>query len=417
MTAEENRVAADWPRWSEFLFRPSRYKVAFGGRGSSKSWSFARALIARAYTKTHRILCAREFQSSISESVHQLLSSQIASMGLTPWFEIQSQSITCPLTGSEFLFYGIRTNVTKIKSTEGVTLAWVEEAEKISEDSWRILIPTIRAPGSEIWATFNPDEDSDPTYERFVLNPPPDCAARQVNWSENPWFPEELRREKDYLYRVDADAATWVWGGCPRTNRSSQIFRGKYVVDAFTPPTDRPDLAGWDGPYYGADWGFANDPTVLVRCWVADARPGSTRGRLMIEHEAYEIGCEIVDTVKLFETVPGALSHVIRADNARPETISHVKNAGAFRIEPVDKWKGSVEDGVNYLRSFEEIVIHPRCRHTLEEARLYSYKVDRLTHDVLPQIVDKHNHTWDALRYALAPLIQLSTSAGVWARL
>lgn len=413
------KLTAFWPRWSEFLFRPARYKVAYGGRGSSKSWSFARALIALAYTAKHRILCAREFQSSISESVYQLLVSQITAMGLAPWFDVQAQSIRCPLTGSEFLFYGIRTNVTKIKSTEGVTLCWVEEAEKISEESWSILVPTVRAAGSEIWATFNPDEETDPTYQRFVLNPPPDCVSQQVNWTQNPWFPPELAKEKDYLYRVDPEAASWVWGGAPRTNRSSQIFRGKYRVEQFTAPSEAWDrkAQSWDGPYFGCDWGFAQDPTVLTRVWVKGAQPGVTRGQLMIEHEAYAIGCEIRDTVKLFDTVPGARAHVIRADNARPETISHVKNEGMLRIEPVEKWKGSVEDGVNYLRSFEEIVIHPRCTHTLEEARLYSYKVDRLTHDVMPVIVDRHNHTWDAIRYALEPLIRRSTSLGAWMRL
>jgi phage terminase large subunit len=419
-SARENNMElkAEWPRWSEFLFRPSRFKVAYGGRGSSKSWSFARALIARAYTGKHRILCAREFQSSISESVHQLLSSQIAEMGLAPWFEIQSQSIRCLLTGSEFFFYGLRSNITKVKSTEGITLCWIEEAEKISDESWKVLTPTVRNPGSEIWVTFNPDEILDPSYQLFVTNPVPDCVARRVNWEMNPWFPPELAREKDYLYRVDPEAASWVWGGVPRTNRSSQIFRGKYVVDSFTPPpNDRTQGPCWGGPYFGIDWGFSQDPTVLIRCWIAGAQPGVTRGRLMIEHEAYAIGCEIRDTVKLFDTVPGVRSHVLRADNARPETISHVKSEGALRIEPVEKWKGSVEDGVNYLRSFEEIVIHPRCQHTLEEARLYSYKVDRLTHDVMPDIVDRHNHCWDAVRYSLEPLIRGSTSLGVWGRL
>lgn len=412
-------VTASWPPWAEFLFRPARYKVAYGGRGSSKSWSFARALIAKAYSERLRILCARELQTSITESVHQLLSDQIALMGLSRYFDIQQQGIYCPRTGAEFFFYGIRNNTTKIKSTEGIDIVWVEEAEKISETSWQILIPTIREAGSEIWITFNPDEESDPTYRRFVINRPPDCVAVEVNWTANPWFPEELRREKDYLYRVDADAADWVWGGRPRTNTSSQIFRGKYTIETFIPPTpaDTPTEQQWDGPYYGADWGFAQDPTVLMKLWIAGAQPGKTRGRLMVEYEAYGIGVEVIDIPRMFEKIPGARQHLIRADSSRPETISHVRNEGQFRIASAEKWKGSIEDGVAYLRSFEQIVIHPRCPHAQEEARLYSYKVDRLTHDVLPDIVDRHNHCWDAIRYALQPLIMNTSSLGVWSRL
>ena len=416
LAAQRPQVNAGFPEWAEDLFRPHRYKVSYGGRGSTKSWSFARALVTLAYRQKLRILCARELQTSISESVHQLLHDQIDLMGLGAWFEVQQATIRCLLTGSEFFFYGIRNNVTKIKSTEGIDIVWVEEAEKISEESWKILIPTVRRPGSEIWVTFNPDEENDPTYQKFVVNPPPDTWAVKVNWTENPWFPEELRREKDYLLRVDPDAADWVWNGNPRTNRSSQIFRGKYVVEPFTVPDDRPDLEGWDGPYFGADWGFANDPTVLMKLWIKNRVEGRTQGKLYVEYEASGIGVEITDTPALFDKVPGSRKYIIRADNARPETISHVANAG-FRIIACEKWKGCEEDRVAYMRSFEQIIIHPRCKRQVEEAKLYSFKVDRLTKDVTTDIVDKHNHCWDADGYALEPLVMSSTSAGVWSRL
>jgi phage terminase large subunit len=407
---------AQFPAWAQELFRPHRYKVAYGGRGSTKSWSFARALLTLAYQGKYRILCARELQTSITESVHQLLADQITLMGLDRWFEVQKIGIRALTTNSEFFFYGIRNNVTKIKSTEGVDIVWVEEAEKISEESWKILIPTVRRPGSEIWISFNPDEENDPTYQRFVVNTPPDAWVEKVNWTENPWFPEELRREREYLYRVDPDAAEWVWEGNPRTNRSSQIFRDKYSVEAFEVPTDRPDLLGWDGPYLGADWGFANDPTVLMKLWIKDRIQGRSQGTLFIEYEASGIGVEITDTPALFDKVPGSRKGLIRADNARPETISHVANAG-FRIVGCEKWKGCEEDRVAYMRSFEKIVIHPRCTRQIQEAKLYSFKVDRLTKDVTTDIVDKHNHCWDANGYALEPLIMSTTSAGVWSRL
>jgi phage terminase large subunit len=381
------------PVWSEFLFRRARYKVAFGGRGSSKSWSFARALILRAAEKRSRILCCRELMNSISESVHHLLADQIRSMRLSHKFEIQQQAIL-GVNGSEFIFAGLASNPEKIRSTEGVNVCWVEEGEHISERSWEILIPTIRQEDSEIWVSMNPDLVTDPSYERFVLDPPPSSIVRKVNWESNPWLPAVLRQEKDYLYRVDAEAADYVWGGNPRTNLSAQIFHGKYVVSEFEP------CDGWDGPYLGADWGFAADPTVLMRCWI-DGR------KLLVDGEAYGFGVELDRVPGLFEQVPRSREYLIRADCSRPETISHVKARG-FRIEGAQKWDGSIEDGIGFLRSFEQIVIHPRCTHLLEEARLYSYKRDRLTGDVMPDIVDRHNHCWDSIRYALEPLVRRS---------
>ncbi|MGA8539321.1 MAG: PBSX family phage terminase large subunit [Terriglobales bacterium] len=389
-------TSLELPSWAECLFRRSRYKVAHGGRGSSKSWSFAKALILRAAEKRLRILCCRELMNSISESVHHLLADQIRAMRLGHKFEVQQQAIL-GVNGSEFIFAGLATNPEKIRSTEGVDIAWVEEGEHISERSWEILVPTIRQEDSEIWVSMNPDLVSDPSYERFVLNPPPNSIVKKVNWQENPWLPEVLRQEKDYLYRVDPEAADYVWGGNPRTNLSAQIFHGKYIVSEFEPRD------GWAGPYYGADWGFAADPTVLMRCWI-DGR------RLLVDGEAYGFGVELDRVPGLFEQVPRSREYLIRADNSRPETIAHIKSRG-FRIEGASKWDGSIEDGIGFLRSFEQIVIHPRCTHLQDEARLYSYKRDRLSGDVLPDIVDKHNHCWDSIRYALEPIVRRSRMA------
>lgn len=384
---------AQFPKKFRGLFKPARYKVYYGGRGGAKSWAAARALLILGAQKPLRVLCTREFQQSIKDSVHRLLSDQIEALGLSGYYTIGQQEIRGP-NGTLFLFEGLRHNVTKIKSMEGIDICWCEEAERISEESWRVLIPTIRAPGSEIWVTFNPDQEDDPTYKRFVLSPPENAIVRFVSWRDNPWFPPELRAEMEHDYRVDPDAAAHVWGGECRTLTDAQVLKNKWVVDAFEPGRR------WDGPYYGADWGFAVDPTALVRCWIHDRC-------LWIEHEASGVGIEISDTPELFDQVPGSREHKIRADSARPETISHVRGEG-FRIEGAPKWQGSVEDGVAYLRSFERIIIHPRCRRTAREARLWSYKTDRLTGDVLPKLKDGNDHTWDAIRYALAPMIQRS---------
>jgi phage terminase large subunit len=375
-----------------FLFDPARYKIAYGGRGGAKSWGFARALLIKACQQPLRILCVRELQTSIQESVHKLLSDQIIAMGLSAFFEIQKQQIY-GRNGSQFFFAGIKNTPSKIKSTEGVDICWVEEAQTVSEQSWAFLIPTIRKPGSEIWMSFNPHLSTDPTYQRFVTHAPPHAAVVKIGYQDNPWFPEELEQERLYLLKVDPEAHDHVYGGECQTQSEAQVLRGKWCVESFE--TD----ATWHGPYFGADWGFSSDPNTLVKCWVGG-------NNLYIEHEAYGLGVELDDTPRMFDTIPGSSAHAIRADNARPETISYMQRHGFPRVVAAEKWPGSVEDGVAYLRAFERIVLHPRTTHARDEAKLWSYKVDKLTGDVLPELVDKHNHIWDAVRYALQPIIR-----------
>lgn len=338
-----------------------------------------------------RILCARELQNSIKDSVHRLLQDQINLMGLQDSFEVLNTEIRS-VTGSLFLFEGLRYNVTRIRSMEGIDIVWVEEAEKVSDRSWEVLIPTIRADGSEIWATFNPDDEGDPTYVRLIKNTPPNAVVRRVGWQDNPWLPEALRKEMEYLYRVDPDAAEHVWGGEFRMLPDAQVLAGKWIVSGFEIDKD------WNGPYYGADWGFSTDPTVLTKCYIG-------ADNLYVDEEAYGVGIEIYDIPALFDQVSGSRVHVIRADSARPEMISYVKGKG-FKIIGADKWPGSVKDGITFLRSFKQIIINPECRHAAQEAKLWRYKVDKLTEDVLPILEDGHEHTWDSVRYSIQPLIK-----------
>src|SRR5574337_1147207 len=214
---------AEFPEKLKFLFEPARYKVLFGGRGGAKSWGVARALLIQAAASPLRILCAREFQNSIAESVHHLLQSQIAAIGLSSFYEIQAGLIR-GTNGSEFVFAGLRNNVTKIKSFEGVDRVWVEEAQTVSKSSWEVLIPTIRKEGSEIWLTFNPELETDETYQRFVVNPPAGARVVKINWDDNPWFPETLRREKDDLKMRDPDAYQNVWEGNCRVTLDGAIY-------------------------------------------------------------------------------------------------------------------------------------------------------------------------------------------------
>ena len=214
---------AEFPVKLAFLFEPCRYKVAYGGRGGAKSWGIARALLILAAKSQLRILCAREFQTSIKDSVHKLLSDQIEALGLLGFYEITQTAIRGK-NGSEFAFVGLKNNVANVKSFEGVDICWVEEAQTVSRLSWNTLIPTIRKEKSEIWISFNPELESDETYQRFVLNPPANSKVVKINWSDNPWFPETLKLEKDALKARDIEAYNTVWEGLCRQTVDGAIF-------------------------------------------------------------------------------------------------------------------------------------------------------------------------------------------------
>lgn len=383
------------PKAFAFLYDPPlgsvRYRVAYGGRGSAKSWQYARALLIHGLNAPLRVGCFREYQSSIRDSVHRVLADQITLLGLQGFYTIKESEIV-GANGTLFIFKGLKRDIAQIKSTEGIDIAWVEEAEAVSDASWRTLIPTIRKDGSELWVTFNPALADDPTYVRYVLKTPERAIVRKVSYTDNPWFPAVLREEADALQRNDPEAYAHVWGGEPWARSDAQVLAGKWRIEDFTPQSH------WPEPYFGADWGFARDPSALVRLYVAD-------GKLWIHHEAGGIQLDMTETARAFDSIPGARDYVIRADSARPETIAEMRKRG-FRVEAAPKWEGSVKDGIAHIRSYDEIVIHPRCKKVIEEARLWRYKTDSRTDDVLPSLVDANNHYWDAIRYALAPLIQ-----------
>jgi len=383
------------PDYAEKLLDPARYKVLYGGRAAGRSWTVARLLLTFAARERLRILCAREWQRSMKDSVHRLLLDQIEMLAL-PGFTSTDTEIR-HANGSLFLFDGLRTNIEKIKSLEGIDRCWVEEAERVSERSWGVLIPTIRVAGSELWITFNPYLESDPTYQRFVVHPPDGTIVIRSSYRDNPWLSQELKDEIAHLRRVDPDAAAHIYDGECQTHSEAQVLHGKWCVEDFEAGPD------WEGPYYGADWGASRDPTVLVRCWVH-------AGSLYVDHAVYGVSVDLDKTPAMFDLVPDSRRHMIRADNSRPETIDFVARRG-FTITAAPKWSGSVEDGVAHLRSYDRIVIHPRCTQLEQEARLYRRKTDELTGVVLLQFMDGNDHGMDALRYALAPRIKVQPSA------
>ena len=331
------------------------------------------------------VVCIREVQKSLQQSVKKLLEDKIEALGVGHMFEVQEAKIKAP-HGGVIIFQGMQNHTAdSIKSLEGFDVAWVEEAQSLSQKSLDLLRPTIRKNGSMLLFTWNPRLASDPV-DAFLRtdDPPPGSVVIEVNFMDNPWFPKVLRQEMEYDRGRDPDKYAHVWLGQYLANSEARVFKN-WVVREFDAPSNAVIRQG-------ADWGFATDPSVLVRCYIE----GRT---LYIDHEAYQVGCEIVDTPSLFMTVPDSEKWPITADSARPETISHMRKNGFPKIQPAVKGPKSVEDGIEWLKSFD-IVVHPRCQHTIDELTLYSYKVDDLTGNVLPILADKDNHVIDALRYA-----------------
>ena len=206
-----------------------RYKVVYGGRGSGKSYSIAQLLVLRAFKEPTRILCAREIQRSISDSVLQLLGDTVTRLGLNDFFDVQKSQIIGK-NGSRFLFLGLSNNISKVKSYEGLDIVWCEESESITYSSWETLIPTLRKKGSEIWVSFNPLDEMDDTYQRFVVNPPPQAYVQKVNYNDNPWFPEELEKERVYLKDKNEDLYNHVWEGEVLSNRDGAYY-AKFIAN------------------------------------------------------------------------------------------------------------------------------------------------------------------------------------------
>jgi phage terminase large subunit len=359
-----------------------------------RSWTFSRILLAQGIAERHFILCAREFQTSIKDSVYKLLVNQIDMLGIGSNYRVLKDAII-GTNGTEFVFKGLHHNITDIKSTEGITRAWVEEAENASNESWDILLPTVfRNSGAEVWISYNPKDIDAPTHKRFYLSRQTDEVLVETNYLNTKRYGFLSEEEYDLAEtdkRIDPDRYEWVWLGKPRRLSQARIFASKVRSAVFDPP---PECRF----FHGADWGFAQDPTVLVRSWIDGTR-------LYVDHAEYGYGVEMQELSTLFDRVPTARTWPIHADEARPETIAYMRREG-YTIDGAEKGKGSVEDGIEWLRSFDEIVVHERCGQFLDEARLYSYKVDPRTSEVLPIIVKAYDHGWDALRYAYVGLIK-----------
>lgn len=367
------------------LLEPARYKGAWGGRGSAKSHFFAALWLDESVREKLDFVMLRETLKSLEFSVKKLLEAKIAQHNAGDYFEVQDRRIKSRL-GGVTIFEGMQNHTAdSIKSLEGFQRAWFEEAQNASDNSLTLLRPTIRAPGSELWFSWNPKLATDPIDALLRGDDLPTGAkVVRANYTDNPWLPDELREEMEFDRRRDPDKYAHVWLGEYQRNSEARVFKN-WRIEEFDVPDDAIIRQG-------ADWGFSVDPSVLVQSYIV----GRT---LYIPHEAYMIGCEIDSLPDLFRTVPGAERWWITADSARPETISYMQKHGFPKMGAAVKGAKSLEEGVQFLQSYD-IIVHPRCKHTIQELTLYSYKTDPLTGVVLPILQDKDNHVIDAVRYA-----------------
>lgn len=392
--------------------KPYRYKIFWGGRGAAKSMGAIEAAVREADIFPYGYLCAREYQNSIRDSSHKLIKETIYRLGREYRYKVGNDYIRNTFTGAEFIFRGLHNNEASIRSLQGINRCIVEEAQSVAEASWRALVPTIREPGSQFWILYNLIDEKDATHQRFVIKPRSRSIIHKINYDSNPYFPEELRQEMEDDKERDYHLYEHIWLGMPLKINNAQVFHGRWRVAEF------PDNL-WrkaERLFFGADFGFSQDPSTLIRFFVLDRK-------LYIEYEAYARGVELSEYDEFYSSVPGSKDWPIKADSARPETISHIASTWGYNISGAEKWEGCIKDGITHIRGYDEIVIHPRCVHTAEEARLYRYKVDDKKLDeygqpeVLPIVVDKNNHAWDGIRYGLDGHIQKSGSVAEWERL
>lgn len=397
------------PKLTRNFMRPARTRVFKGGRGSGKTRGIALRSALRVYQLAEMgvegvFLASREHLNSLDESSMEEIKGAIRSVPwLAAYFDIGEKYIRTRNRRISYAFAGLRHNLDSIKSKARIIGNWTDEAENVSEVAWRKLIPTIREEGdgwqAENWISYNPESAESATHRRFVASPPDDCIVTEVNWRDNPWFPDILDKQRLEDQRIRPEVYDHIWEGAFLTMTDAQIFAGKFAVEEFEP------IPTWDGPYFGLDFGFANDPTAAVEAYIH-------KRVLYVRREAGLVKLEL-DATGAFVTdrMPGAARATVRADSARPESISYLRRHGLSGIIAVDKWPGSVEDGIDHIKSYERVVIHPDCQQTAREFRLYSYKVDKNTGDILRVVMDANNHYIDALRYALGPMVK-SRSGG-----
>lgn len=401
------KQTVEFPAKLTFLLSEKhRYKVIYGGRGGSKSWAAARALIILAAQKKIRVLCAREIQNSIKDSVLKLLADQIQSMGLTAHFEIQRDVIK-GINGSEFLFKGLRMNVQEIKSTEGIDICWVEEAQTVSKASWDVLVPTIRKDDSEIWISFNPELDTDITYQRFVLNPPSNAKVVKVNWQDNPWFPKELVAEKDDLKLRDPDAYLTVWEGNCRTVLDGAIYANEIRQATEEKRITSVPYDSTKGVIAVFDLGRADKTSI----WFAQQIGFEYRLIDFYENRGYAFN----HYIKVVREKPYIIERLILPHDATAALLASERTieqqAKDNGFDTTVLVRASIESGIDAARAifnrcwFDE----NKCIDGLNALRRYRYEIDESGQWSKKPLHDEYSHAADAFRYFASAMTETTT--------
>lgn len=389
---------AEFPEKLACLFEKRRYKVLYGGRGGAKSWGVARALLILAAKDPLRVLCAREFQTSLKDSVHKLLCDQIQALGLETFYDVTQATIRGK-NGSEFNFVGLKNNVANVKSYEGVDICWVEEAQTVSRSSWNTLVPTIRKEQSEIWITFNPELETDETFQRFVVHAPDNAIVQKINWSDNPWFPKTLREEKDQLKARDLQAYNNVWEGLCRVTVDGAIFAEQMQQAEFDGRITKVPFDPTKPVHAVFDLGWADHTAIwfvqyigleirLIR-FLQDTQKTMTHYLATLQTFGY-----FYDTIWLPHD---AQAKTLAAAGMTIEEI--VRNAG-FKTRVLERVP--VVDSINAART-----IFPKCYFDRENTadglqclRHYRYEVDPDTKQFgRTPLHDHYSHGADAFRY------------------
>jgi phage terminase large subunit len=384
------------PRWCLPLLDHKRYKGAKGGRGSGKSHFYAELLVEEHVANPdQQSVCIREVQKSLKFSAKKLIEGKIRSLGVAHLFEILTTEIRSVNGEGIIIFQGMQDHTAdSIKSLEGFDRAWVEEAQSLSSRSMELLLPTIREPGSEIWFSWNPASEEDPVEELFAYaDSDQDMACVHVNYTENPFCPEEIIKEAERHLNRKPETFDNVWMGGYEEVSEKYLLAHKYRIAEF-------DETNLGKPLNGLDFGFATDPTAAVQCYLSNET-------LYVRRDAGKVGLELDATTDfILERIPGFDKHTIRADCARPESISYLQRHGLARM--IGPAKLEIKDGIEFIKSLKEVVIHPSCTATVTEFKKYQLKTDKQTGEVLPIILDKYNHYIDAIRYALYEIIKAS---------
>ena len=402
-----NRVRYEYPRVFHPLFevgRGMRTVVLHGGRGSGKSWALAAYLVQRAALEKLFILCARQYQNSIADSVLSLLEATIRQQGLTDLFKVGRTTITCPSTGSVFIFRGLQTNPQSVRSLEGLDACWVEEGQTISALALRSLVPTMRKANSQILISMNPVNEDDAVWERYLSKwweaegkgvpyvPPEDTLLIRANHNHNPFFTDELRKEMEWDYERDPLLADHIWGGIPHGRLDRLIFPpGTYEVG------EAPDVPDLGRPLFGVDIGHTIDASAILKVYRPDERT------LYVDDERYAWKLDSYSIPRFLKSMPGASDHVITSDWQWREIHQMLRTEHGLTMHHAVKGPHSVHEGLMFIKG-HRVIINPRCRNLLKECSHYGYEVDKTTDEVKPKIDDSWNHGWDAVRYAIEHL-------------